>query len=113
MYKFLYWTKFVILYDNTVLPSRYSYNLLELEVSTRGWEIIGNPELRAIDVNVDKNEFMDSIIPLLDEIIESRARIFNWIFGDEPEINWILEYLYDEGLRIGDIICILVGFPYE
>ena len=26
-------------------------------------------------------------------------------------MNWILEYLYDEGLRSGDVILILTDFP--
>ena len=49
----------------------------------------------------------------LDEIVESRARILNFLHVVNPSINTVLEYLYDVGLRRDDMICILVGFASE
>ena len=47
---------------------------------------------------------MDIITPELDEIIESRVRIINFFDLATPHLNWVCEYLYDKGLRRGDII---------
>ena len=40
----------------------------------------------------------------LDEIIERRIRIVNFLASFNNPNTWILEYFYDQGLRKGDVI---------
>ena len=54
---------------------------------------------------------MDHVIPVLDDLIESRLRIINFLTVMNPETLYILEYLYDEGLRRGDIVIVYIDFP--
>ena len=54
---------------------------------------------------------MDHVIPILDDLIESRLRIINFLTVLNPETQYILEYLYNEGLRRGDIVIIYIDFP--
>ena len=54
---------------------------------------------------------MDHVITVLDDLIESRLRIINFLTVMNPETLYILEYLYDEGLRRGDIVIVYIDFP--
>ena len=54
---------------------------------------------------------MDHVIPVLDDLIESRLRIINFLTVMNPETLYILEYLYDEGLRRGNIVIVYIDFP--
>ena len=49
--------------------------------------------------------------PQLELIIESRVRIINITMISNIQTNWIFEYLYNQGLRLGDIICTVVNDP--
>ena len=49
------------------------------------------------------------MVPLLDEIIESRVRLINFLTENIYHYRYILEYLYNEGLRQGDIILTIAG----
>ena len=80
-------------------------------MQSREVEIIGDPENHQIDASWNKNEFLDYMRPQLELIIESRVRIINIATTNIVQTNWIFEYLYNQGLRQGDIICIVVDNP--
>ena len=86
-----------------------AFDFMISALEDQGVEIIGEVEKYGFYSYRNKKEFSDFITPTLDEMIESRVRIIN-MFGELTQhFNWILEYLYEQGLRRGDIICITLG----
>ena len=77
----------------------------------RNVRIVGDPESHSIDVLWEKNELLNFLLPQLDLIVESRVRIINFVMFTNTQTNWILEYLYETGLRQGDIVCTMFSGP--
>ena len=61
---------------------------------------------------MNKTEFLDFKKEFLDEFIESRIRYLMLTAVWNIQVNWALEYFFENGLRTGDIIVNIADTPW-